>query len=224
MDNKSLFQSVLIKLNDRGVLDEMILIGSWALLIYRDYFHSDEIPVKRTMDIDFLLRNPPKITSEVKVPDLLGELGFDLHTNLTDGFSKFVHPDLEIEFLINQKGRGDEKIYNVKRLNITALPLRYLSLIEDNTIILEYIDLKLCVPEPTAYCLHKYLVSDERKNPLKKKKDLETANELSIYLMKNASQKLLLKTILFSIHPKWQKKILSVIAINNKELFEYLTY
>ena len=61
MDKIDLFYNVLKKLTENKVLKDIILIGSWVLHVYKDYFHSDEIPIKRTLDIDFLIPNPPKI-------------------------------------------------------------------------------------------------------------------------------------------------------------------
>ena len=40
--NKHLFDRVLIELDKAGVLTEMMLIGSWVLPVYREYFHNNK--------------------------------------------------------------------------------------------------------------------------------------------------------------------------------------
>jgi len=60
--NKHLFDRVLIELDKAGVLTEIMLIGSWVLPVYREYFdNTPEIPLLRTADLDFLISNPTRI-------------------------------------------------------------------------------------------------------------------------------------------------------------------
>jgi hypothetical protein len=52
-----LFFRLIQKLDAGGVLQRIVLIGSWALPVYRCYFDDDpEIPLLRTTDVDFLIR------------------------------------------------------------------------------------------------------------------------------------------------------------------------
>ena len=105
--NKYLFDRVLIELDKAGVLTEMMLIGSWVLSVYREYFHNaPEIPLLRTADIDFLISNPPKIKHVGDVSKILNKLGFEREVSVIGEFSKFVHPELEVEFIIPEIGRG----------------------------------------------------------------------------------------------------------------------
>jgi len=52
-----------------------------------------------------------------------------------------------------------------------------------------YNGVSINVPEPTAYVLHKFIVSDRRKNQFKREKDIETARQLGEYLLEKADQK-----------------------------------
>ena len=125
MQRNKLFLQVLKKLDEKELLNELILIGSWCLTVYKDFFNNSyKIPVKRTLDIDFLIPNPPKLKHSVNIVTLLKDLDFRIKYNRIDNFTKLVHPDLEIEFLMNQKGRGITDIYEVKQLSITAIQLR----------------------------------------------------------------------------------------------------
>ena len=54
-DNKDLFHKMLIEFHSKGVLTNLILIGSWTLHIYRHYFsNTPEIPILRTTDVDYV--------------------------------------------------------------------------------------------------------------------------------------------------------------------------
>lgn len=55
MKNKNkLFENILLALNKAGILQDIILIGSWVLPVYKYHFsNSAGIPILRTTDIDF---------------------------------------------------------------------------------------------------------------------------------------------------------------------------
>lgn len=82
---------------------------------------------------------------------------------------------MEIEFLISELGRGKNEPYKVKELNINAQGLRYLNLLQKYTIEILFYDINLVVPEPAAFVLHKFIVSDRRQNQTKREKDIKTA-------------------------------------------------
>jgi hypothetical protein len=106
-DDDDLFLSIIDKLAQGGVVHDIVLIGSWVLPIYRAYFNdAPEIPVLRTTDVDFLVGMPPRVRREFDVPAALSELGFEPEWSLQGGYCKYVHPDMEVEFLIPEQGRG----------------------------------------------------------------------------------------------------------------------
>jgi len=127
MENKDLFYQILKKLDENNVLKDIILIGSWTLHIYKSYFNSEEIPIKRTLDVDFLIPNPPKIKNKINVPELFKKLNFNEIINKSDNYIKFVHPDLEVEFLINQKAKIKSDFLTISILRIIPARLPYLS-------------------------------------------------------------------------------------------------
>ncbi|MCX5657253.1 MAG: GSU2403 family nucleotidyltransferase fold protein, partial [Candidatus Omnitrophica bacterium] len=70
---------VLRRFNKAGILDGLILIGSWCLYFYKDYFGNIlyiDIATIKTRDIDFLVPIPSRIKKEVDIPKLLEDLGF----------------------------------------------------------------------------------------------------------------------------------------------------
>ncbi|HSA34153.1 MAG TPA: hypothetical protein P5077_10540, partial [bacterium] len=54
----ALFNSIVKELDSHGSLDDMILIGGWALKMYHHHYGDPKIPVKSTTDADFLFRDP----------------------------------------------------------------------------------------------------------------------------------------------------------------------
>jgi hypothetical protein len=199
---EDLFLRLLQELDKGGVLQQIVLIGSWALPIYRRFFDDDpEIPILRTTDVDFLVGNPPKITSPMDIQRSLSELGFEPAWAVSGGYCKYVHPDMEVEFLIPEKGAGVSHAIEIEDLNVTAQPLRYLSIAYDYSMPVEYHGLRVRVPEPEAFVLLKLLVLPRRKDAAKSEKDIVTASVLGSYLLKRPDRSVLLK-LLFDELPK----------------------
>ena len=68
---------VLHRLNAAGVLSNLVLIGSWCVPFYEDYFLGINYRKSiKTRDIDFLIPFPNNIQKKVDIPELLKGLGF----------------------------------------------------------------------------------------------------------------------------------------------------
>jgi hypothetical protein len=114
-----LFFTILTKLDKEEVLQDIVPIGGWCPFVYKEYFGDPvEISMQRTADLDFLVPNSLRIHKDVDVSLILEGLGFDRKMSLLDGYEKYVHPDLEVEFLTPEKGRGKEKPYTIDKLHI----------------------------------------------------------------------------------------------------------
>jgi hypothetical protein len=223
MENEKLFHEILKRLYSTGVLEDIILIGGWCLPIYRKYFdNSVMIPIKKTQDVDFLIHNPPKIKHKVDIGKILKEFGFEEIYNRMNNFSKFSHADLDVEFLMNQKGKGENLYREVKELGVKAVQLRYLSLAESNTMKTDYQGIKLTVPDPAAYTLHKYIVSKRRLKPEKAAKDMETAKDLTDFLLTREDQRIKLKEIFSGMPDGWQKTLLKILKEEHQVLYDFL--
>ena len=66
-------------------------------------------------------------------------------------------------------------MFEIKKLNINAEGLTYMKMLQDFKFTMTHNDITVCLPEPEAYVLHKILISNKRKNPAKKEKDLMSA-------------------------------------------------
>jgi hypothetical protein len=61
---------VLRRFQDVGILQEVILIGSWCLLFYREYFEGMKYTSAiRTRDIDFLVPLPVLLAAHQSKPN-----------------------------------------------------------------------------------------------------------------------------------------------------------
>ena len=214
---------MLYEFHSKGIFSDLILIGSWALPIYRYYFeNSPEIPVLRTTEVDFLIGNPPKIKNQADIPKILKEYNFEEKYSIISNYSKFIHPDLEIEFLIPEIGRGSNISHLIKELNITAQPLRYLYIIQKYVLLVKYYDIEVRVPEPSVFTLLKFLLTIKRKNENKISKDIKTAIELSEFLLTKPEQIIKLNKVYDNMPKSWHKKLIPIIEENCPELLEVL--
>jgi hypothetical protein len=225
MDKKnSLFLKTLNKLSEKNVLEDVILIGSWCHLFYKKYFSdSSEIPLLRTLDIDFLIPNPPKIHKQVNIPDILESLNFIASHNYLTGYTKYVHPELELEFLIAELGRGKGNApYKIPQFNINAQGLRFLNLLQAHTIKINYENMIITVPEPSAYVLHKFIIYERRRSIEKQDRDKLSAKEIGEFLLKNKTQRKKLADIFNLLPKKWQKIILNNSRIVSESIYNFL--
>ena len=160
-----LFFTILTRLDEEEVLRDIVLIGGWCPLVYREYFGNPvEISTQRTTDLDFMVPNPPRIHKDVDVSRILERLGFDKNISMLDGYVKYVHPDLEVEFLTPERGKGRDKPYAIEKLHVDAQGLRYLDLLQRHVMRASYNGISINVPEPAAYVLHKFIISGRRQN------------------------------------------------------------
>jgi hypothetical protein len=219
-----LLSAVLKELQEKGVLNGLVIAGSWCQYYYRILFdNAPEIPLIRTMDIDFLVPNPPKFKTKVDVADLLNSLGFDSDFEYSTGLVKYVHPDLEIQFLTPVIGRVKDVPYEIKKLSINAEGLTYLKMLQDYKFSMTHNGVTIWLPEPAAYCLHKILISHKRKNPAKKEKDLMAVKSIGELCLEYETHRELLKNIYDNMPQKWRKTVAGLLKQISTEMFSFLT-
>lgn len=67
---------VLKRMEKEGVLDKMMLVGSWCVLLYEDYFKGKSIlPAIRTRDLEFLIPIPLHLDRKTNLYELVKDLG-----------------------------------------------------------------------------------------------------------------------------------------------------
>ena len=219
-----LLSEVLKELQEKGVLDGLVLVGSWCQYFYRTLFdNAPEIPLIRTMDVDFLVPNPATFKCKVDVSNLLNALGFDTDFDYVTGLVKYVHPDLEIQFLTPALGRAKVTPYEIKQLNINAEGLTYMKMLQDHKFNMTHSGVTVWLPEPAAYCLHKILIRHKRKDSAKKEKDLMAAKSIGELCLEYETHSKLLKRIYDEMPKKWRKTISDILKQYSFQMFSFLT-
>lgn len=154
-----------------GLFDEGVeVIGSWCFQLYQKYLGVKKFPF-RTPDIDFLIPFPFRGREHPDFIKDLEDLGFrlDFYKN---GSTYLWKDEFRIEFLTPERGRGSEKAIPVKKLGLAAIPLRYLDLLFQSPVVVPDEGLKILLPHPARFCLHKLIVASRRKRQDKSAKDL----------------------------------------------------
>ncbi len=201
-------QKILKVFEQNNLFNEGVeLIGSWSFLLYQKYLGAPEFPL-RTQDIDFLIPNPFKGKAHEKFIDQLVDLGFQCEFRRS-GTLYLYNAELMIEFIAPEKGKGGDRFINVKSLGVKAIPLRFVNLLLDDPISITYNGIKILVPNPVNFCLHKLIIASRRRKIEKATKDFQQAIYTSMITDKKKLQEL------FKTLPKpWQKAIISVLDKN----------
>jgi hypothetical protein len=199
---EKLFEKILKVFADLGLwADGIELIGSWSFLLYQRHLGVRPLPL-RTQDVDFLLPWPYQTARMVDLAGPLGELGFTQHATST-GTTFFAHPELKIEFLVPERGKGGLDYRPVKSLSIKAIPLRFLDMLLKDPITLNEAGISVRVPKPMNYCLHKLIIAQRRRGKNraeKREKDIQHATYVLAILDPNE-----FKIELNGLSPKWRK-------------------
>ena len=207
------FLLVLKALEEAGVLKELVLIGSWCLLLYRHHFGgTDLIPAVRTTDVDLLVLRPSKPMKEADVPQALAKIGFLEDIAWSTGYAKYNREGFVVEFLSPLRGDGMEQVQTVKPLNITVQGLRHLNYQDDELMTLNYQGFSVRVQRPELYTLFKFIVHEERRNPAKKEKDLDTAQQMARYLMESEDGRAGLLWALSRLTKKQRQAVVRITA------------
>lgn len=200
---------VLRRLDKAGVLNNLILVGSWCIPFYQDYFKTVKYSSSiRSRDIDFMVPGSIKLKAKVDLVELLKDLGFVVGFQGREGYIRLEHPDLAIEFLVPEKGRGSNKPFPLKELSINAQPLRYLSLLTQRVINAEVEGVKISLPHPAVFAFHKLIIAQIRRNKDKEAKDKEQAVRILRALI-DKGELATTKKFLSCMLLKWQVKVLA---------------
>lgn len=167
---------VLRRLDKAGVLQDVVLVGSWCTLFYRDFFGQERFvaPLK-TRDMDLLIPRPSTVKAKVDVAGLLRDLGFVVGFTGSKGYIRLEHPELIVEFLVPERGRAADKPYPLPALGLNAQALRFLDFLAQDTITATVDGVCVRLPHPANFALHKLVVLSRRTDRAKQAKDKEAA-------------------------------------------------
>jgi len=86
----------------------------------------------------------------------------------------------------------------------------FLGLLENDTIIVDFSGLKVTLPHPVNFGLHKIIVSTRRKNIDKKAKDIEVGLEVLRLCINNKDEPKLVE-LFKNISQKQRKKVIKIV-------------
>lgn len=192
-------------MDESGVLEHVILIGSWCLLAYQQYFSGIPFePGIRTRDIDLLVPIPLRLKKPVDIEKIVGPLGFITSRRGAGGYMQFVHAELMLEFIVPERGRGSERPYDLPALGINAQRLRFMDFLCEDALRLSFGGVRVTVPHPVRFALVKLIVSARRDKPVKSENDLRQAARVLVALRKN-NETALLKRTYESMPKNWRQ-------------------
>ncbi len=202
---------VLTRFEENNILDKIVLVGSWCIPLYKDYFAAVRYytPI-RTRDIDFMIPLRTKFAPGGSIPAMLRDLGFVMTVDSISDNMKLEHHEFSVEFLVPDIGRGLPSPYNIPSLNINAQPLRYLNLLTDKVITVKVGNIDVRVPHPALFALHKLIVSGRRTKPEKQEKDISDGLRIMKALIDIKDTGYLIEKYR-SLPAKWKKEIIGVL-------------
>jgi len=189
------FWDILETFKTEGLLQHVMLIGSWAEYIYQNCFESGFKANLRTTDVDFLYHNLRRpIGKSIDIKRALGDKGFVYSENRLSGVGKFVKDNvLDIEFLIRVLGEGDPQHRKIPSIGVVGIGLRDVNMLASYPLVLDVRGYTIIVPEPEIYVLHKSLISSKRKKSEKREKDIQSVRNLIPHINRERMNELLSK-------------------------------
>lgn len=214
---------VLRRLDKADILKDVVLVGSWCTIFYKDFFgRTGYMASLTTRDMDLLIPHPKNIKTKADVAELLKDLGFIVGFTGSKGYIRLEHPQLIVEFLVPEKGKGLDKPYPLPKLGLNAQSLRFLEFLSLNTITSKVGTTTITLPHPSNFALHKLLVITKRPTAGKKAKDKEAAIRILNALVEN-SQISAIKEVFLTMPRKWQEKVKKQLTdITERKILEIL--
>jgi hypothetical protein len=199
-------------LDKAGVLKDVILVGSWCTLFYRDFFGRGRyIAPLKTLDMDLLIPRPSAVKTVVDVAELLKDLGFVVGFTGSQGYIRLEHPQLIVEFLVPERGRPSDKPYPLPNLGLNAQALRFLDFLAQDTITTNVEGVCVRLPHPANFALHKLLVLSRRTGHDKQAKDKQAAMRVLEALIEKGQDDSIRKAF-GTMSRRWQGKVRRQLA------------
>jgi len=205
-------QKIFKEFTKQGLWESGIeVIGSWCFLIYQKYLPLEKYPL-RTQDIDILIPLPYK-GKAFNISYLLKQLGFEENFN-PDGSTFFTGSGLKIEFLSQKRGREKRTSEYIKSLTISPQLLRFMDILLRESITINIAKgIRVRLPSPCSFFLHKLLIAVRWQRVDKKEKDIKQAITVSRYIVSD-EEELKKLMLLWNNFPKaWKSKVHNSIAL-----------
>jgi hypothetical protein len=222
MDKKQyrLLLEVLRRFQEKGILKNIILIGSWCVPLYKEnYQELENVSTLRTSDMDFLVPLNAKFKEKIDVFELVQDLGFEEQYFGSEGYIKLIHAYLSLEFLVPQRGSGKDKPHRLSELGINAQPLPFLDMLTEKTITVNIDGIRVNVPHPVIFAFHKLAICEIRTGPEKDEKaekDKRVAIQILTHFVE-AKKIAPIKGLFRPLHKNRKKSIIKVLEAEEED-------
>jgi hypothetical protein len=199
-------RQILAKFTELGLWESGIeIIGSWCFLIYQKYLPLEKYPLK-TQDIDFLIPLPYN-GKAFDFSAFFRQIGFREHFN-PDGSMFFATPALKVEFLAPQKGKGEKSSQYITDLAVSPQLLRFMDILLKETATFRISrNIKVRLPSPSSFFLHKLLISIRSSRRDKKEKDIRQAIYTGKFVFMDTEEKSKLLIQWEDFSNSWKSKV-----------------
>ena len=178
--NKESLLKVLAALDENKVLQYVILIGSWAEFLYGEVSLLEGFSsYGKTTDMDFLIRNLRKPSKKINITESMEKAGFVYQADYLTGNSKFINDELEIEFLICQKGDGSQELPETN-IGVRAQQITHMEVANRFFTTVTYEGFEINIPIPESYVIQKMIINHRRGD--KQILDQEKVASLLLYV------------------------------------------
>ncbi len=207
-DNRDdIFWEAIDGLREARMLNNVMIIGAWAMRLYRLYFNDGLLALsRRTHDIDILVRNPfLEVDGSVSLGCALRKRQF-----VPDGLSvmcqKMYKDGFELEFLTPSYFGANDII--VSHAEICAQRLDHTGMLRP--MILEINGYTLTVPTPASFATHKLYISPFRKTERKRESDIDDVRSVLAFMQNRSEDLGDLRALLVSLPEEERSQILEV--------------
>ena len=193
---------ILKVFSEVGLLNHIILIGSWCLFFYQ-YLFLNFVPRLRTTDIDFYLPDAKKTSSADDLADRLSRQNFyHIQDSLTGRSELFDAGGFQIEF-VTRLYRDNPVVVQVGKSGIYAETLPYVDLFDFNYVCIKLDDYEVKVASPSSFVLQKLLIFEERKE--KQEKDGDALRYLMPFIESSPKNRAELQALFSSLSFRGKK-------------------
>ncbi|MBF0490534.1 MAG: hypothetical protein HQL15_07940 [Candidatus Omnitrophica bacterium] len=145
---------------------------------------------------------------EGRYSQLLDDLGFVVSFVGSKGYIHLVHPDLIVEFLTPERGKGVDGPVPLKRWGMNATALRFLDFLVKDKITVIFEGINVTLPHPARFAIHKLVVAQRRTNKDKSRKDNMAAVDI-LHDLIDDGQGDKIRSFYKELSLPWQKKIVA---------------
>ncbi len=215
-DNEKQLKEILEVLEKEGILKNIIVIGSWCQLFYKNIFENFRSTIK-TIDVDLFVPNPKSVTEKNGIISEFKNINYDIKQDIITNKTIFISNEgFRIEFL-TILNRDYLTCVRLGSTGIYAESISSLDMYVGNYIEVNYYGIQVKVASPASYVLQKLLINNKRGE--KAEKDIQSVKVVLWYIITSKKYFNELHSLFASLPKKWQKQIKETAEKNDIELF-----